>query len=143
MKRNNKKGFTIVELVIVIAVIAILSAVLIPTFGGVIENAQNSARDQEAKNALTSYLADATAEELGNGINGYIKIDTYYYIVTNSNIDLDGEDASLSDDTLKHLNCADVDTDHNCDVCDRVLSQCTDADNDGKCDVCDAETDNG
>ena len=35
MKRNNKKGFTIVELVIVIAVIAILSAVLIPSFGGV------------------------------------------------------------------------------------------------------------
>ena len=32
MKKSNKKGFTIVELVIVIAVIAILAAVLIPTF---------------------------------------------------------------------------------------------------------------
>ena len=30
MKHTNKKGFTIVELVIVIAVIAILAAVLIP-----------------------------------------------------------------------------------------------------------------
>ena len=35
MKRN-KKGFTIVELVIVIAVIAILAAVLIPTFSSLI-----------------------------------------------------------------------------------------------------------
>ena len=45
MRKSNKKGFTIVELVIVIAVIAILSAVLIPTFGGITEKAKNSARD--------------------------------------------------------------------------------------------------
>ena len=32
MKNLKKKGFTIVELVIVIAVIAVLAAVLIPTF---------------------------------------------------------------------------------------------------------------
>ena len=48
MKRNNKKGFTIVELVIVIAVIAILAGVLIPTFAGVIGKAQDSAALQEA-----------------------------------------------------------------------------------------------
>ena len=40
MKRNNKKGFTIVELVIVIAVIAILAAVLIPTFSSIIKKAK-------------------------------------------------------------------------------------------------------
>ena len=40
MKTNkNKKGFTIVELVIVIAVIAILAGVMIPTFSGVIQKA--------------------------------------------------------------------------------------------------------
>lgn len=33
-KRSHKKGFTVVELVIIIAVIAILAAVLIPTFAG-------------------------------------------------------------------------------------------------------------
>ena len=32
LRKNNKKGFTIVELVIVIGVIGILSAILIPTF---------------------------------------------------------------------------------------------------------------
>ena len=40
MKKNNKKGFTIVELVIVIAVIAILAAVLIPTFSSIIKKAK-------------------------------------------------------------------------------------------------------
>ena len=51
MKRN-KKGFTIVELVIVIAVIAILAAVLIPTFSSVIDNANKSSALQEGKAAL-------------------------------------------------------------------------------------------
>ena len=42
MKLNKKRGFTIVELIIVIAVIAVLAAVLIPTFGGLINNAQEA-----------------------------------------------------------------------------------------------------
>ena len=58
MKKTNKKGFTIVELVIVIAVIAILAAVLIPTFTGVIEKANESAALENARNAYASYLVD-------------------------------------------------------------------------------------
>ena len=42
--RKSKKGFTIVELVIVIAVIGILSAILIPTFVGLVNKA-NKASD--------------------------------------------------------------------------------------------------
>lgn len=52
MKNLNKKGFTIIELVIVIAVIAILAAVLIPTFNSVISKANESAAMQEANAAL-------------------------------------------------------------------------------------------
>ncbi len=85
MKRNNKKGFTIVELVIVIAVIAILSAVLIPTFGNIIENANESARDQEARNALTNVMIDTPAADLAGGLTGVIVIDGYYYEVTAGN----------------------------------------------------------
>lgn len=48
--KNKKKGFTLVELVIVIAVIAILAAVLIPTFSSVIKNANNSADLQLVNN---------------------------------------------------------------------------------------------
>ena len=52
----NKKGFTIVELVIVIAVIAILAAVLIPTFSGIVDKAKDSATIQEARNLYTEYV---------------------------------------------------------------------------------------
>lgn len=57
MKKLNKKGFTIVELVIVIAVIAILAAVLIPTFSGVVDKANKSAYLQDARAALTCVIA--------------------------------------------------------------------------------------
>ena len=42
-RKNNKKGFTIVELTIVVSVIAILSAVLIPVFAGVTRKARQTA----------------------------------------------------------------------------------------------------
>ena len=60
MKKLNKKGFTIVELVIVIAVIAILAGVLIPTFATVVEKANKSSAQQQAKNFYT-LLEAATA----------------------------------------------------------------------------------
>ena len=63
MKRSTKKGFTIVELVIVIAVIAILAAVLIPTFSGVIQQANESAAQQGAANIYQLYLAEKADEQ--------------------------------------------------------------------------------
>lgn len=56
-KFNNKKGFTIVELVIVIAVIGILAGVLIPTFGGIINRANESSAVQLARTSLTNVLS--------------------------------------------------------------------------------------
>ena len=55
-KFNNKKGFTIVELVIVIAVIGILAGVLIPTFSNVISKANKTSALEDSRNALTSVI---------------------------------------------------------------------------------------
>lgn len=74
MKKNNKKGFTIVELVIVIAVIAILAAVLIPTFSGVVEKAKQNAALQEAKNAYTAIVATDVADGKQDGQEGTVAI---------------------------------------------------------------------
>lgn len=58
MKASKKRGFTIIELVIVIAVIAILAAVLIPTFASIIQKA-NVANDVAlARNMNTILIAD-------------------------------------------------------------------------------------
>ncbi len=83
MKKSNKKGFTIVELVIVIAVIAILAAVLIPTFSNVVENAKKSAAMQNARNAYEEYLAknvgDASFDLTSKNL--CIKSDEFYFHV--------------------------------------------------------------
>lgn len=80
---KNKKGFTIVELVIVIAVIAILAAVLIPTFSNIVGRANEAAAQADAKNLWTQYCVDVTEN---NGsyakFNGYIEVkvsNTDYY----------------------------------------------------------------
>ena len=72
MKRNNKKGFTIVELVIVIAVIAILAAVMIPTFGGIIKKANNSAVQQAAAALYKQAIAIDLADGVQDGSEGPI-----------------------------------------------------------------------
>ena len=70
--KMNKKGFTIVELVIVIAVIAILAGVLIPTFSGIVDKANNSSVTQETRAALTVLLTEE---------NGQIDTTAKYYFI--------------------------------------------------------------
>lgn len=86
-------GFTIVELVIVIAVIAILAGVLIPTFKSVVESAHHSNALQIAKNQMTadtlkyaSYggkIPDDTVYE----VDGY-----YFKVVDNALVEITKEE---------------------------------------------------
>ena len=64
MKKANRSGFTIVELVIVIAIIAILVAVLIPTFSALTTRAKESAALQEARNAFLEYKSGKDPDSL-------------------------------------------------------------------------------
>ena len=59
--KKMKKGFTLVELVVVIAVIAILAAVSVGAYFGVTESANNSRLEQEAKQAYTAIQTVALA----------------------------------------------------------------------------------
>lgn len=49
MKKNNKKGFTLVELVIVVAVMAVLVAVAIPTVSSITGSAKKSVGETNAR----------------------------------------------------------------------------------------------
>ena len=64
-KQNKKRGFTIVELTIVVSVIAILSAVLIPTFAGIIKRA-NLTADEQAVRTINLELVGATDDDLAD-----------------------------------------------------------------------------
>ena len=59
--KNKHKGFTIVELVIVIAVIAVLAAVMIPTFSAIVKRSNLSADTQIVRN-MNVILASESAK---------------------------------------------------------------------------------
>lgn len=63
-KVNNKKGFTLAELLVVLAILAILVAVAIPIFTGAISNAEKTAIDANVRAiraaAVTEILTDTT-----------------------------------------------------------------------------------
>ena len=64
MNSKSKKGFTLTELVIVIAVIAILAAVLIPTYTMLVRKANISADTQLCKNMNTALATETDVENM-------------------------------------------------------------------------------
>lgn len=93
--KRSKKGFTITELIIVIVVIAILAAVLIPTFISLINKANLSADHQSVRQMNTILAAEEATEDiddvgdaatilLANGIDPHhnpLTVDTAFYWV--------------------------------------------------------------
>jgi type IV pilus assembly protein PilA len=71
---GDERGFTLIELMVVVLIIAILIAIAIPTFLGARQRAQDKAAQSSLRNALTAAktiytdsetYADATAAALG------------------------------------------------------------------------------
>lgn len=98
-KKDLKKGFTIIELAIVIAVIAILAAVFIPTFTGIVNSARESAAYQECRIALTTYIADGKSYDAQEGMVFAHGKHEYVYVYLNGELCLVGKFNDLS-----HLN---------------------------------------
>ena len=99
--RKNKKGFTLVELVIVIAVIAILAAVLLPTFATVIENAKISSATQKAQNALKDFFTRVATISTTDQVDVIGDLEDYILVVENGEGAVDygfivNKDGSLS-----------------------------------------------
>lgn len=102
MKKNNKKGFTLVELVIVVAVMAVLVAVAIPTIGSIKSSAETAVDESNARTiesviklaeAKVEAEADGSVELDADGIYEAINAaklglvdDTFYYNPANGNV---------------------------------------------------------
>lgn len=110
---NRRKGFTLVELVIVIAVIAVLAAILIPTFTDVFKNAKIAAMQANAKTVGTKLQVEAAFDDveyysseevieiceenglsLKSDVNGY----SYYYNLSKNTIEVLKDDDLLANE---------------------------------------------
>ena len=85
LKKNNKKGFTLVELIVVLVILAILAALLIPALTGYIDKAKQKnviAETRQAVMAAQTILDEKYALVDPNAANGGSITLTYTDITT-------------------------------------------------------------
>ena len=98
-KKLNKKGFTLAELLIVVAIIAVLVAIAIPIFTGSLEKARLGVHRSNARNlksmAVSVILADAEFEKNTTSYSAWKVVGSY---------DFDAQEFTISSISATVLN---------------------------------------
>lgn len=101
LRKNNKKGFTLVELLVVIVILCILAAILIPTFSKYVKKAENATVVAEARAAhVAASVLCQEANIKARTAAGYVEgAAVNYSAVTNTEI----KDLASVDGTMEKI----------------------------------------
>jgi len=99
-KKRNQKGFTLVELLIVIAIIGILAAIAIPQFQSYRVRAYNTAANADIKNVYTAAQAYFSDNPTGTATLALLQGSGYNQTVGVTTAVNDGTQAGLQIDTV-------------------------------------------
>ena len=107
MKKTNNKGFSLVELIVVIAIMAVLIGVLAPTFTKYVERSRKSTDVQSVAGVVTAiqtYAVDpmvAMGDQIANGEKIIIKYGAAADYTNGANVKKALEAAGVDDIQLK------------------------------------------
>ncbi|MBN1905046.1 MAG: prepilin-type N-terminal cleavage/methylation domain-containing protein [Deltaproteobacteria bacterium] len=98
--KKDEKGFTLIELMIVIAIIGILAAIAIPQFSAYRQRSYNSAAQADLRNATTAQ--EAYFVDFSTYANSTAKLfgETFGFLGTSRDVDLRISSASVDGYTM-------------------------------------------
>ncbi|MEG0284256.1 MAG: type II secretion system protein [Erysipelotrichales bacterium] len=82
---NNKKGFTFIEVVVVLAIIGILATIVAPSFSGIFTDVNGSTKDQNAR-AYYTQTYDTMTSAVSNGQSN-INTEQFAQLITDMELD--------------------------------------------------------
>ena len=103
----NKKGFTLVELMVVIVIIGILAAIIIPNVANNIEKANRTAALTDAKNAYTALIGKLNIDKGDVFPEIFVYVENGYTVIvrngTVKDVDVIKNEATLATDNTLTL----------------------------------------
>jgi len=69
-KLKSKKGFTLIELIVVLAILVVLVAIALPTFNGLIADSKQKTADANARTVYTATKAYLVINDITTGDGG-------------------------------------------------------------------------